>query len=156
MSNVTVVDGVREITGVVFHILGKEFIATLNKRVEEHKAQAKEAAEALPGAEAAAQATQEALAVAGRSSKSAPGGGLQLESAVAYAAPAARARVSNRDYGGSVEDAVQALKNAIVHHSSRAITLKFYADHLKPDVEYVLSPHDVNAYELLGSDEDEG
>lgn len=157
MENVIVVDGVREIAGVVFHVRGDEFIATLNKRVEEHKAAAKEAQEALPGALAAAQATQEALAVAGRSSK-APARAAEFET---YSAPGgaraamAMVKTSTRDYGGNVEDAVQALRNAVSHHTRRAVALKFYADHLKPGVEYVLGTHDVAAYELLDSTAEE-
>lgn len=155
MENVILVDGVREIAGVVFHVRGDEFIAILNKRVEEHKAAAKEAQEALPGAEAAAQATQEALAVAGRSSRAPSGGEFETYSAP-VGARAAMAKMSNRDYGGNVEDAVQALRNAVSHHTRRAVALKFYADHLKPGVEYVLGTHDVVTYELLDSTAEEG
>lgn len=134
----------REIDGVKFHVEGSEFITILRKRVKEHLAKAKDAESSMVEADAA-MTTARAAAEKAWSSVHSPaprGVGAKRMAAVA-------SYESTRNYGGSIEDPVEALRQAVIFHRNRASALAFYADHLLSHVTYVLGVHDISAYELL-------
>lgn len=141
----TIVAGVREIEGVKFHITGSELIETLNKRAKEHLVKAKEAQASLKTADEALQVAQNAAAKAGKA-----GNSTRLPKSSHHMATVG----SSRNYGGDIEDPVEALREAVIHHNSRAALLKFYASHLISSVTYVIGHHDVDNYELLNLEEE--
>ncbi len=132
------------IEGMKFHVKGVELQNLLSTRAEWHKERVKvnlvnlkQAREGMEVAAAAAVAAGKAAGVVRRSSLE------SLEIASTYSA------TRQRNYGGSIEDPVAAINEAIAHHTNRAASLEFYSKHVLVEETYVLTENELRSYELI-------
>lgn len=129
------------IEGMKFHVKGVELQNLLSTRAEQHKEKVKVLQVNLKQAREGMEAATSAAAAAGKAVGSVRRSTLEIASAYS-AAP-------RRNYGGSVEDPVAAINEAIDFHTNRAISLEFYSKHVLVEETYVLTEGELRSYELI-------
>lgn len=130
------------IEGMKFHVKGVELQSLLSTRAAWHKEQVKVNLVNLKRAQEGMEAAASAAAAAGKAAGAVRRSTEEFVASIYSAAP-------RRNYGGSIEDPVGAINEAITHHANRAASLEFYSKHLQVEETYVLSEGELRSYELI-------
>lgn len=126
------------IEGMKFHIKGSELYDLLNERSCWHNERVTLLKVKLKQAEDGMKAASEAASSA-----------LTPHSEVYVGLASVGGGAPQRAHGGNIENPVEAIRQAILFHTRRAIILEFFYKHIVVDATYVLNENEIQRYELI-------